>query len=323
MPDVGGHAGAARRRAFWGANQPGFRFTEAPPGSPAFFDEIERHRYELEPHIPEVVDFARWAGKDVLEAGCGMATDGLQFARAGAAYTGCDLSQDALALARRRFDREQLSGRFVHGSVTELPFVDESFDLVYSHGVIHHVPDTERAVREFRRVLRPGGVALVMLYHRRSLNYAFTIMVVRRALAVSLLVPGLISVLTRVTGETPDLLHKHRSLMRFHGLRYLRDRTLFLANNTDGPGNPLSKVYSRMEARRLFGDFAPVSTTVRYLNLRIYPFGSRVAATNLGRRAERRAGWHLYIAARKPVSGVESGSHEGVRKGARVSSPMP
>jgi ubiquinone/menaquinone biosynthesis C-methylase UbiE len=303
------------RREFWSANQPGFRFTDARPGSREFFAQIERHRYELEPHIPAVVDFPRWDGKDVLEAGCGMATDGLQFARSGATYTGCDFSEDALALAGKRFALEQVSGRFVRGSVTELPFADESFDLVYSHGVIHHVPDTERAVREIRRVLRPGGVALVMLYHRRSLNYLLTIMVVRRALAATLMVPGLISLLARVTGETPALLQAHRALLRRHGTRYLSERSLFLSNNTDGPGNPLSKVYSREQARKLFEDFAPVSTKVRFLNLRIYPFGARVAATKFGRSCERRAGWHLYVAARKPAAGDAARLHEPPKLG--------
>src|SRR5205085_904898 len=122
-----------------------------------------------------------WRDRDVLEAGCGIGTDGKQFARAGAVYTSIDFSPTALELARQRFAREGLSGEFVAGSLTELPFGDASFDLVYSVGVIHHIPDTERAVAEFRRVLRPGGRVLVMVYHRSSFNYHVSIMVLPRA----------------------------------------------------------------------------------------------------------------------------------------------
>lgn len=307
-PSVGGSASASDGSAapdFWAANQPGFRFTSAEIGTQRFFDEVERHRYSLEPHIPEVVRFERWAGCDVLDAGCGIATDGLRFARAGARYTGLDGQVAALDLARRRFDLAGAIGRFVQGSVTDLPFGDASFDLVYSHGVIHHVADTERAVREFYRVLRPGGSVLVMVYHRRSLNYYINIMILRRVLAALLLLRGVTGVVARITGERPDVLDAHRSLLKRHGLRYLTDRQLFLSNNTDGPGNPLSKVYSTGDVRRLFERFDDVQVTCRFLNLRLYPGGSRVAHTRLGLWLERILGWHIYVEARK----VDAGDH--------------
>jgi ubiquinone/menaquinone biosynthesis C-methylase UbiE len=284
-------------RSFWTKYQPGFRFTDAPVGSGEFFEAVERHRYALEPHIPQVVRFPAWRGRDVLEAGCGIATDGAQFARAGSRYTGLDFSPTALDLARRRFELEGLQGAFVRGSVTDLPFPDASFDLVYSNGVIHHVPETARAVREFHRVLRPGGRALVMVYHRDSFNYRFTILVLRRSLAGLLGLPGAATAVARATGEHPEVLEGHRALLAEHGARYLRDRELFLSHNTDGPGNPLSKVYSRSDVRRLFGDFTRVETAVRFLNLRIYPGGDRVARSSVARRLERRWGWHLYASA--------------------------
>jgi ubiquinone/menaquinone biosynthesis C-methylase UbiE len=284
---------------FWSAYQPGFRFTTADRGTPEFFRAVERHRYALEPHIREIVQFERWAGKGVLEAGCGIGTDGTSFARAGARYVGLDSSAAAIDLARTRFEQEGIGGEFVLGSVTELPFDDDSFDLVYSHGVVHHVPETERAIAEFHRVLRPGGTALVMLYHRNSVNYLVTIMLVRRALAATLFVPGALPAIARVTRERRAVLEAHRELLRKHGLRYLTDTRLFLSNNTDGPGNPLSKVYSRREAAALFSPFASVETDVRFLNLRIYPSGEALAGTRPARWLERRVGWHLYVRARK------------------------
>ena len=285
--------------AFWSASQPGFRFTDAEPGSEQFFREIEEHRYALEPHIPDVARFDEWAGKDVLDVGCGLATDGSRFARAGAHYVGFDQAGVALELARRRFELEHLDGRFIEGDATRLPFPDGSFDLVWSHGVVHHIPETERAVAEFHRVLRPGGTALVMVYHRSSLNYRLNILVVRRTLAATLAVPGVARLLQRVVPADGDMVAEHRQLLRAHGLRYLGDTRLFLSKNTDGPGNPLSKVYSREEADRIFraAGFTDVDTVVRYLNLRLYPKGDRLAATALARRLERRIGWHLYVRA--------------------------
>jgi SAM-dependent methyltransferase len=284
---------------YWADYQPGFRVSDADIGTEAFFREVESERYALEPAIPEIARFPDWSDKDVLEAGCGIATDGLQFARAGARYTGVDLSETALDLARPRFASEGVEGKFVHGSITDLPFEDESFDLVYSNGVIHHIPDTQRVVDEFHRVLRPGGTAIVMVYHRSSFNYSFTIMTLRRSLAALLRLPGAVNAVARITGERPEVLEGHRTLLEEHGIDYLRDKQLFLSHNTDGPGNPLSKVYTREEGRRLFSAFDDVRTRVRFLHLRIYPGGDRLSQTEFAQRAERRFGWHLWIEARK------------------------
>jgi ubiquinone/menaquinone biosynthesis C-methylase UbiE len=292
------------KREFWSDYQPGFRFAGSPVGTREFFDEVTAYRDAIEPHIPEVVDFPRWSGSKVLEAGCGIGTDGVRFARAGAEYTGFDFSPTALSLARHRFEMEGLDGRFVSGSVTQLPLREETFDLVFSHGVIHHVDDTEATLREFERVLKPGGTALVMVYHRRSLNYHVSIMLLRRALVGLLLLPKGGRLVAKATGEPEDVIAGHKELLSRHGFGYIRDRALFLNHNTDGPGNPLAKVYSRVELAAM----APpglevVRTEVRYLNLRLYPGGPRFAATGAGRRLERRLGWHLYLEGRKLPSG--------------------
>lgn len=246
--------------------------------------------------------FESWRDKDVLEGGCGIATDGLQFARAGARYVGIDFSPTALEFARQRFELEGAAGRFVAGSVTELPFPAASFDLVYSMGVIHHLPETDKAVSEFHRVLRPGGRAIVMIYHRDSLNYRFTIMVLRRLLAALLLLPRGPEFVARVSSERLDVLHEHRRLLAQHGVTYLRDQQLFLNNNTDGPGNELSKVYSQERGRALFARFDEVRTAVRFLHLRSYPGGDCLARSALADRMGARWGWHLWIDARKSTT---------------------
>lgn len=285
--------------SFWSTYQPGFRVTDAQPGSSEFYERIEQHRYETEPAIREFARFEERGGARVLELGCGIGTDGANFARNGAEYVGLDQSPTALSLARRRFAAETVGGEFVQGSATELPFPDESFDVVYSCGVLHHFTRTQVAVDEIHRVLRPGGEAIVMLYHRASLNYWFTILVVRRALAALLLIPGGERLVARITRERPDVIEGHRELLREHGVRYLTDSSLFLSNNTDGPGNPLSKVYSASAARGLFARFSRVGTAVRFLNLRLYPGGGLLARSRMGQALERKAGWHLWITAIK------------------------
>ncbi len=299
------NARSMKNREFWSGYQPGFRFSQSPIGSQSFFDEVTAQRYAIEPHILDVVGFERWSGCKVLEAGCGIGTDGARFAGAGARYTGLDFSPSALALARRRFALDGLRGHFVKASVTQLPFPDATFDLVFSHGVIHHIHETEGAVREFHRVLKPAGTALVMVYHRHSFNYYVTIMLLRRALVGLLALPGASPIISKVTGEPPDVLKGHKSLLSRHGAKYVLDRDRFLSHNTDGPGNPLSKVYSRAEVRGLFsGHFPAPSIEVRYLNLRLYPGGGRLAKTRLAHALERKWGWHLYVTARKEAGGL-------------------
>lgn len=288
---------------FWTDYQPGFRFSDQPVGSPAFFAEVEQHRYMLEPHIPDIVNFPRWHGRAVIEVGCGIGTDAVQFARAGARYEGVDQSTTAVGLASERFKAEGLPGRFQIADATQLPFADASFDLAFSHGVLHHIPQTRTAITELHRVLRPGGSAIVMLYHRKSLNYYLNIMTLRRACALLLAIPGAAAVVARLTGENRALIAAHRDLLRKHGLRYVLDRQLFLSHNTDGPGNHLSKVYSRATAAALFSQFDSITTQVRFLNLRLIPGGDRIARFRLARRGERTLGWHLYITATKASEG--------------------
>jgi SAM-dependent methyltransferase len=294
-----GSVGGAARRDFWTDYQPGMRATDAPVGSPEYFADVEAHRYRLEPDIQELARFGDWRDRDVLEAGCGGGTDAMQFVRAGARYTGIDFSPTALELAERRAALEGANARFVEGSVADLPFADASFDLVYSNGVIHHLPETATAIREFHRVLRPGGVALVMVYHRSSFNFYVSIMLVRRVLAAALLVPRGATAVARLTGERADVLAGHRALLREHGLRYLADPALFLSHNTDGPGNPLSKVYTAGGMRRAFSIFDDVETSVRFLNVRAYPLGETIERLAPIQRLGRRWGWHLWVRARK------------------------
>jgi ubiquinone/menaquinone biosynthesis C-methylase UbiE len=157
-----------RVREYWEAEPCGSEHATAPEGSPEFYAEVERKRYELEPYIARYADFEGARGLRVLEIGVGLGTDFVNFARAGAKVTGVDLTEHAVELVRRRLDLEGLEGQVLRADAESLPFQDGSFDRIYSWGVLHHTPDTARSVAEALRVLAPGGDVVVMLYGRHS-----------------------------------------------------------------------------------------------------------------------------------------------------------
>jgi ubiquinone/menaquinone biosynthesis C-methylase UbiE len=287
-----------RVRAFWQAHPCGTKFAEAEEGSRAFFEAVEEHRYRTEWHIPEAAGFDKTKGLRVLEIGCGLGTDGARFARAGALYTGVDLTEAAVSLARRRFELEGLAGEFRVADAEALDFADESFDIVYSHGVLHHTPDATAAVREIRRVLAPVGRAVVMLYHRDSYNYRVNIRCLRRVGARLLRTEAGLSLAHRLTGEPVESLREHAAHLKEDAAQYLSVGE-FLSRNTDGAGNPLTRVYSRREARELFKDFARVQLAVHFLNKRWLPVVGPMLSRPLEARLAARWGWHLWIYAEK------------------------
>jgi ubiquinone/menaquinone biosynthesis C-methylase UbiE len=287
-----------RVRAFWQANPCGVKFADAEPGTRRFYELVEAHRYAKEWHIPAAADFAGTRGLKVLEIGCGLGTDGAQFAKAGADYTGVDLTEAAVELARKRFELFDLPGRFQTADAEKLDFSDESFDLVYSHGVLHHTPDTARAIREIHRVLRPGGRAIVMLYHRNSYNYRVNISLLRRAGAQLLRWDSGLRLVHRLTGEPLDNLQEHARLLKTQKKTYLGDEE-FLSQNTDGAGNPLARVYSRAEAGALFQDFSQVTLMTYFFNKRWLPLLGKILPRSLESQLATRWGWHLWIYATK------------------------
>jgi SAM-dependent methyltransferase len=284
-------------RAFWQEHPCGTKFADALPGSRRFYELVEEHRYTKEWHIPTAAGFAKTKDLDVLEIGCGLGTDGAQFAKAGARYTGIDLTEAAVNLARRRFELFDLRGSFHVADAERLDFPDESFDVVYSHGVLHHTPDTRAAVREIHRILRPGGRAVVMLYHRDSYNYRVNISMLRRAGVHLLRWKAGVKLVHALTGEREDSLRDHaRQLRSDHD--YLSSNE-FLSRNTDGAGNPLARVYSRAEARELFKDFASVELRPYFLNKRWLPILGPVLPRSVEAKLASRWGWHLWIYAQK------------------------
>jgi ubiquinone/menaquinone biosynthesis C-methylase UbiE len=259
-----------RTREQWGADPCGAIHGDGYTiGTREFFDNVEGHRYEVyAPWMRDVMEFDGFAGRDLLEVGCGMGSDLLQFARGGARVTGLDYTPRSIEISRRRFAVYGVPGRFMVGDAENLPFPDASFDVVYSNGVLHHTPDTQRAIDEILRILRPGGVAKIMLYHRHSLYYWFSIIlkhgIVRGELARS----------------TPEEI-----MSRY--VEYSETGAL-----------PLVRAYTRAEVDRMFSGFASRRTDVRQLTreeLRLPRFVPDRFVDVLGRRW----GWNVVMTAVK------------------------
>ena len=136
-----------------------------------YFQAALEHRYGMYPHLPIVADFQSFKGKDVLEVGVGQGADHYMFAKNGANMHGIDLTPKHCEITRLFLDTFGYSSDIRNGDACELPFADESFDHVYSCGVLLLVPDMKKAIHEIWRVLRPGGTTTIMLYNKRSLHY--------------------------------------------------------------------------------------------------------------------------------------------------------
>lgn len=157
-------------RKFWDSRPCNLFHSNAPVGSKQFFDEVEKRKYFVEQHIPLFAEFANWSGKRVLEIGCGIGTDATNFARAGACYTGVELSSKSLELSKKRFDIYGLTGRFLEGNAEEVDelLAGETFDLVYSFGVLHHTPSLEKALNSIRRLMQDSSTFKMMVYAKNS-----------------------------------------------------------------------------------------------------------------------------------------------------------
>jgi SAM-dependent methyltransferase len=159
-------------KAYWDRRPCNIRHSPRPVGTKEYFEEVEARKYFVEPHIPRFAEFERWRGKKVLEIGCGIGTDTINFARHGAWVTAVDLSEKSLSIARQRADvygmRERI--RFYVGDSEDLcSFLPcETYDLIYSFGVIHHTPHPERVLAELRHYARQGSTIKIMLYHHHS-----------------------------------------------------------------------------------------------------------------------------------------------------------
>lgn len=283
-------------KGFWNAN-PCQSDLSREQDRRSYFEDISNKRYHgREWHVPTVAQFSEFRGKDVLEIGCSIATDGLEFARNGARYVGVDLTPKSIEMAKERFNLFGFPGTFeVANAETRLPFPDDSFDHIYSFGVIHHSPVPERIVREIYRVLRPGGTLTVMLYNRSSINYYIEIMLLRRIFKWCLLPAFMPRLLAAVTGFDRWKLEGHREM-----LKKKLTKEQWISMNTDGPFCPLARVYDEREAAMLFKDFANVRQEVWEFNVDHWSFVGKAIPVFVAKWIGRHWGWHRMIYATKP-----------------------
>lgn len=157
-------------KQFWNDRPCNVRHSSKEVGTKEYFDEVARKKFTAEPHIKFFSQFPKWYGKKVLEIGCGLGTVGLNFAAFGADYTGVELSKESIKLTQKRFDIYDQSGNFYCGNAEELSsFVPvETYDLVYSFGVIHHSPHPEKIISEIKNYMNENSVLKIMLYAKDS-----------------------------------------------------------------------------------------------------------------------------------------------------------
>ena len=265
-------------REYWDRRPCNIRHSPAPVGTRQYFDEVEQRKYFVEPHIPAFAEFPRWAGKQVLEIGCGIGTDTMNFARAGARVTAVDLSPRSLDVARQRAQIFSLSDRiqFVEADAERLPdFIEPAaYDLVYSFGVIHHSPRPDVILANVRRhFIAANGTVKVMVYHRNS---------------------------SKVLGIL---------LREAHGAWWRLDEAI--ARHSEAQtGCPITYTYSRRTAAELLAGAGfdvtdvmidhifpyRVKDYVEYRYEKAIPF--RWLPTPAIRALEHRLGWHLCVTAR-------------------------
>jgi len=265
-----------RVRDYWDRRPCNIRHSPRPVGTREYFDQVEQRKYFVELHIPRFAQFERWNHKRVLEIGCGIGTDTVNFARYGALVTAVDLSKKSLEIARQRVQVLGLSDRvqFYCGSAESLrSWVPvEPYDLVYTFGVIHHTPRPERVLDEARHYLRVGGTIKVMVYHRHSWKVFWIL-------------------LTYGKGQ------------------YWRSTELVAQNSEAETGCPITYTYTRKEAQNLLEErgFRVESILVDhifpyripdYVNYRyIREWYFRWMPSPLFRVLERQFGWHLCLTA--------------------------
>jgi len=157
---------------YWNKQPCNIKHSSYEVGTRVYFEEVEKRKYFVESHIPTFAEFEKWKGKKVLEIGCGIGTDAVNFAKHGADYTGIELSNVSLELTKKRFDVFGLTGAFFNMDAQDLDTlsrVGRDFDLIYSFGVIHHSPNPQKIIDNCLQLLKPdGGMLKLMVYAENS-----------------------------------------------------------------------------------------------------------------------------------------------------------
>ena len=261
-------------KQYWEKRPPGIKHSDHEYGSEEFFNEVELSRYSDKfqySYLKEIAEFNEHANESVLEVGLGLGTDILQFAKNGSRVYGIDLTQNSVDTVKKRFQLYNLDGEFKVASFKEIPYEDNTFDIVYCFGVLHHSPFMADGIEEIRRVLKPRGKAIIMLYHKGFKYY------VRK-----LFFEGIIK------------------------LKYFKYNTQEIINKvTEDFGNsPCTLVVNRKEVNELFSNYSSISLTGHriddYLKFGSFFFSPTYCLPSFfSEKIEDKLGWNLLIKAIK------------------------
>jgi len=264
-------------KRYWDRRPCNIRHSPSKIGTRKYFDEVETRRYFVEPHILKFADFEKWQGKKILEIGCGIGVDTINFARKGAKVTAVDISEKSLDLAKQRAKVYGFEDKinFYCANAEELSKIVpvEPYDLIYSLGVIHHTPHPERVIAEIRNYVRSGSVIKIMLYHRYSWKVFWIL-------------------LTQGKGA------------------FWKINELIASYSEAQTGCPVTYTYSIKDVRKLLKGFNIIDISIdhifpykiddyiRYRYNKVWYF--RYLPQFIFRRLKRRFGWHLCITAIAP-----------------------
>lgn len=268
-------------RDFWDAHPCGDHQVDSlKEDCQAFFDRYDQYRYSHEGHILRRLDGIDFNGKRVLEIGLGQGADAEQIIRRGAIWSGLDLTPESVERVSARMRVRGLRYDCIErASALSMPFADDSFDIVFSHGVLHHIPDIRAAQHEIARVLKPEGRLIAMLYAKRSLNYMVSIAVIRRMALVGMYAVG---------AKPGGIVGGHLANARKEGLFNYLKMSNFIHRNTDGPDNPYAKVYDLPAIRNDFPDFEIERSYQDHMHAPPLPVTALKPLAGV-------LGWHLWV----------------------------
>jgi len=254
--------------ANWTSAPCGSNYSQKDFLSKDYFDEIEKHRYESHRWVLENIKKFDIKGKRVLEIGFGMGTDHLNLARQSAIMHGIDLTPRNLEVTQTRFNIYGLHSELFTGDAENLPFSDDFFDFVYSFGVIHHSPDTEKIVSEIHRVLKPGGKCWITVYNKNSIFFYWSILCVEWLL--------------------------HRGYKK----ETIKQRISRIEFPNDNP-NLVIRLYKRTEMEKIFLNFSNVNSSIEHLVREDFFYIGKYIPESFLHWLAKQFGWYVIIEATK------------------------